>query len=513
MLYCTMAKRKVIVIGAGIGGLSAAGMLAFKGFDVTILEKNSHPGGKILRFKKDGFTFDGGPSFITLISIYRKWFKDQNKNLEDYIQLSKMDKTTTFHFQNGKHFTLYSNPQKVREEIARVFPGNENGFDEFMKLSGDIFELLYAQNGPQFAARNYHKLFGLDYIFHPKIFSWVSKLHVFESWKSIVDRLFKSSELKAIFSYQATFLGMKPSEALGTYCFFPYAEINDGMYTVKGGIYGIVEGFIKRLKELNVQIIYGAEVEKLNYENNVLTSVTTKKGTYSADLFVNNTDGAWFYTNLIPQEKNKTYTEKKLRNMKHTNSYFTINLGLKNPVKGLNHHTFFVGNNWNEFTENILKPNSVQNFDKNNICYYFLQPSLLDSTTAPQGKATTFILIPVCGYDPDFDWNAYENTFKNTMYDVIEQRDGIPIRSLIETEIIYSPARWGKEINLWENIILSFSLNLFQANGFRMPNKSKEFSNLYFAGSSTIPGPGIPPCITSGQLVTERILEDSSPSL
>ncbi len=493
-------------MGSGIGGLSAAGQLAYKGFDVTVIEKNNQPGGKIIRFKKNGFTFDGGPSFITIIDIYKNWFAKQGAQLHDYITLHRMDKTTTFFFQNGKKFSLYSNKEKVRKEIATTFPGEEQGFDEFMRISGDIFNLLY--DGPNFARRNYHKMYGFDYIFTPSIFNYLSKLHIHESWKQIVDRLFKSEELRAIFSYQATFLGMIPGEALGTYSFFPYAEIVDGMYSVEGGIYGIVTGFMKRLQELNVQCVYDTEVKKLNYKHNVLESVSTTNGTYQADVFVSNIDGAWFYTHLMPPEKNKTFTEIKLRKMKHTNSYFTINLGLKKPVPGLDHHTFFVGSKWEEFAQNILKPNAVKDFSRDNTSYYFLQPSLLQPQQAPKGKATAFILIPVCGYDPDFNWNSYETIFKNSIYDVMEQRDSIPIRSLIEEEVIYSPARWGKEMNLWENIILSFSLNFFQANGFRMPNKSREFRNLYFCGSSTIPGPGIPPCITSGELVTERILED-----
>ncbi len=493
-------------MGSGIGGLSAAGQLAHNGYDVTVIEKNRKPGGKILRFKKDGFTFDGGPSFITLIDIYKGWFAKQGRDLEDYISLSRMDKTTTFFFQNGKKFSLYSNVKKVRNEIAKQFPGEEIGFDTFMKISGDIFSLLY--DGPNFARRNYHTLYGFDYVFTPHIFYYLSKLHIHESWKQIVDRLFKSEELRAVFSYQATFLGMIPSKALGTYSFFPYAEIVDGMYSVQGGIYGIVEGFVKRLKELNVRFVFDTEVTKLNYTKNILSSVSTTGRTYEADIFVSNIDGAWFYSHLMPTKKNRTFTESKLHKMKHTNSYFTINLGLKKPVPGLDHHTFFVGRKWEEFAQTILKPNAVRNFNTDTISYYFLQPSLLQPNQAPKGKATAFILIPVCGYDPDFNWESYEDTFKNLMYDVMEQRDAIPIRSLIEKEIIYSPARWGKEMNLWENIILSFSLDFFQANGFRMPNKSREFSNLYFSGSSTIPGPGIPPCITSGELVTERILED-----
>lgn len=501
-----MQKKDIIVIGAGIGGLSAAGQLAHKGYNVTVLEKNAQAGGKILQFTKDGFRFDGGPSFITITDVYKDWFTSIGKNLSDYIDLHKMDDTTTFHFHNGKRLTLATSQEKVRAQIAEHFPGDEAGFDEFMRLSGEIYQLLY--HGPRLARRNYHKFFGLDFLLDPNILNYAFKLHAFESWKDIVNRLFKHPELRAVFSYQATFLGMQPSKALGTYSFFPWAEINDGMYEVSGGVYSIVKGFVKACEELGVTFVYNAEVTKINYENNTITSVSTPKGDYKADVYVSNMDGAYFYTNLMPKEKNKTFTEEKLKKMRHTNSYFTINLGLKKPIPGLTHHTFFVAEEWESFFENILNPDMVTSFSEKNTCYYLLQPSMYEPSMAPEGKSVAFILIPVCGYDPSIDWNTYEETFKNKIYDIIEKRDGIPIRELIEVEEIYSPARWGREFNLWQNVILSFSLDFFQANGFRMPNKSREFNNLYFSGSSTIPGPGIPPCISSGELVTARIEEE-----
>lgn len=504
-----MSARRVVVLGAGIGGLSAAGQLAHAGFDVTVVEKNARPGGKIIQFERNGFTFDGGPSFITITEVYRDWFTKIGKTLDDYIRLRKMEETTTFFFANGKKLTLYPDIAKVRSQITRDFPGDENGFDRFMAISRETFELLY--HGPRFARRNYHKLFGFDFLLDPKIISYASKLHIHESWKGIVDRCFKHPELQAVFSYQATFLGMRPSEALGTYCFFPWSELNDGMYTVEGGIYGIVKGFQKACEEEGVRFVQNAEVTKLNYDGNRLISVDTTAGTFEADLFVSNIDGAYFYANLMPPERNKTFPGDSLKRVKHTNSYFTINLGLKQPVEQYNHHTFFVAEDWEAFTDIILTRNAVDRFDETNMCYYFLQPSRVEPWMAPKGKATAFILIPVCGYDPETDWTTYEDTFKNKIYDIMEKRDGIPIRSLIEEEIIYSPARWGKEMSLWENVILSFSLNLFQVNGFRMPNRSREFGNLYFTGSGTIPGPGIPPCITSGELVTERILETEHP--
>ncbi len=497
--------KKVIIIGAGIGGLSAAIQLAYKGFLVNVFEKQKVPGGKIIQFEKNGFTFDGGASFITLSNVYDDFFSSVDRKREDYIQWQKMEQNTTFHFANGKSFILYSDVSKVRNEIKKHYPEDIDGFEQFMQLGKNIYELLY--EGPQYAKRNYHKFYGFDYLFNLNIFTHLKKLQVHRSWKQVIEMCFKNPELQAIFSYQATFMGMKPSEALGTYIFLPWANIQDGMYAVKGGTYGIVKGFYKLACELGVKFHFEQEITRLNIKDKHITHVISNSSTNKTDIVVNNSDPAYFYTRLIPTEKNTYYSKSQLKKIKHTNSYFTINLGLKKPLKKLHHHTFMISEKWEEFFDLIFKQNAVTSFNKENLCYYIIQPSITETWMAPPGKATAFILIPVCGYDPDVNWTNYEQTFKNMIYDCIEQRDGVQLRDLIEIEEIYSPERWGNQFNLWENIILGFSLNFFQINNFRMPNKAREFDNLYHVGGSTIPGPGVPTCITSGELVTQRILE------
>ena len=499
-------RKNCIVIGAGIGGLSVAIQLAFHGHPVRVIEKQKQPGGKIIQIKKNGFTFDGGASFITLSGVFEGFFRSVHKNRADYIQWKKMETNTTFHFTTGNKFTLYSDKSAVREAIEKQFPQELEGFDRFMNIGKDIYSLLY--ESPGYAKRNYHKLLGFDFLLQKNVFSHLKKLNIHKSWKQIVNECFATPELRSIFSYQATFMGMQPSKALGTYIFLPWINITNGMYAVKGGTYGIVEGFYNLAQELGVTFEFGNEVIGLEYTDNTITAVKTRQGFRESDIVVNNADAAFFYTSIVPQEKNKFYTEEKLKKMSHTNSYFTINLGLRKPLKGISHHTFMVGKKWEEFYEMIFERNAVKRYSQDNLCYYIMQPSDSEPWMAPKGKATAFILVPVCGYDPETDWVTYENTFKNMIYDCIEQRDGIAIRNLIDVEEIYSPARWGKELNLWQNIILGFSVGFTQINNFRMPNKAREFSNLYHVGGSTIPGPGVPTCITSGQLTAERILED-----
>lgn len=197
--------------------------------------------------------------------------------------------------------------------------------------------------------------------------------------------------------------------------------------------------------------------------------------------------------------------------MKHSCTFFTINLGIKKPIPKLSHHSIFFSSQPKNNFKLINTPNSIDKFNFDNFSYYLTQPTLTQPSLAPKGKAVLFILAPVCGYDPKLQWSSYENIFKEFIYDVMEKRDHIPIRSLIEEEIIISPVSWGKEYNLWENIILGPSHNFFQVNGFRIPNKSKEMDNLFFVGGSTIPGAGVPTCITSGELVAERIIDTHHP--
>lgn len=495
--------KHVLVIGAGIGGLSAAIQLAYRGYKVTVLEKNDKPGGKIIQIKKNGYVFDGGASFITLSDVYEDFFASVGKKRKDYFTWNKLKDTTTFHFADHTSFTLASDYDTVYRRIQKQFPGEEKGYEKFMKKAGRVYELLYKQ--PGYAKRNYNNRFGLDYLLTPRIIKDLFGLAVNQTWEALVKECFKDEKLRMIFSYQSTFVGMQPHEALATYSFLTWAEIVDGMHHVEGGVYSIVEGFYNLARELGATFHFNEEVTELVIENKTVTSVKTKSNTYSADLVVSNADGAWFYTHLIPQTLNRSYTPEKLKQMKHTNSYFTVNLGIKQPVNGVSHHAFYVGQNWRDFFKIIFQQKGALKIDETNLCYYLLQKSVLEPNSVPKGKASLFLLIPVPGYDPKFHWSKYEAQFLSKVYDVMEKRDKIPIRELIEEEIVYSPSRWGAEFNLWNNIILGFSLNLTQINNFRFPNKAKEFKNLYFVGGSTIPGPGVPTCITSGMLVAQRI--------
>lgn len=499
-----MRKKSVIVIGAGIGGIATAILLAHKGYAVTIIEKNKQPGGKILQLKKNGFTFDGGASFITLLQVYREFFQSIGRDIQQYIQFTPLPISTTFHFTNGKKLLFQKDLDKMRAAIKKDFPGDEDGFDKFIHRGKDIYSIMY--QGPRYAQRNYHKFFGFDYALHPRILKDLGIIRPWETWEQWVNQLFRHEELRAAFSYQATFAGASPSQTLSAFSFLTYAEIVEGMYNVSGGVYGIVEGFMKVAKEEGVTCHFGEEVTKLLYQDKEIIGVQTNKRTLKANIIVNNSDGAYFYTHLFPKKKYTEWSEKRFAHMQQSNGYFVINLGLKKPLPDITHHTFFVPQKWKEFFTLIASPNTIHRMTFDSTAYYLVQKSMQNPWMAPKGKATLFILVPVSGYNPGFDWKSHEHTFKNFVYDMLEQRDHIQIRSLIEEEIVYSPARWGKEFNLWENIILGPSLTFFQANGFRLPNKAKEFTNLYHVGTSTIPGPSLPACIDSARLVTERII-------
>lgn len=497
-------------MGAGIGGLAAAIQLVHQGYSVTVVEKNETAGGKIGVLHRDGFTFHTGASFIMHPEVFRDFFTSVGEDIEQYIQMKPMGDTTTFHFANDKQFTLASDQGLVRKRIAEQFPDDLKGYDRFMKIGKELNDLLY--EGPKLARRNYHKFGGWDFLLNKDVIFNAHKLQLHRSWEQLVNSCFKSEELRLIFSYQSTFVGLPPTESLGTYAFLPWSEIAQGMYQVKGGVYGIIQGFYKLARDRGVSFLFNSEVTALEYEDELVCAVQTTNGKLIADLFVSNIDGAYFYSHLMPAEKNVTFTEEKLHHMKHTNSYFTINIGLKKPLPQLSHHTFFVAKNWQESFQLMFTPNSVPKFNADNTCYYALQRSDLEPSLAPKGKAVLFLLFPVCGYDPEMDWDAYESTFKEFIYDLMEERDGIQVRKHIEIEEVYSPARWGREYNLWQNVILSFAPTFFQANNFRMPNKSREFTNLYFVGSSTVPGPGVPTRISSGELVAERIAQDAQMS-
>jgi phytoene desaturase len=492
--------RKVLIVGAGLGGLSTALRLSSKGYtDITIVEKYNRPGGRLNLIEKDGFRFDMGPSFFSMSYEFDELFKDCG--MENPLKLEKLDPIYTVNFASGKKFNIYTDLDKLAAEFESIEPGFKEKVEKYLKNAADIFhatEHIVVKNN--FEGK-------LDYLLQLARVPWKHAPRMFYSMWSDLESSFKSEEVKVIFSLVAFFLGATPFETPAVYKLLNYTELkHDGYWNVKGGMYKIVDAIVDELKKRGVQFIYDTEIVNFRegIRNTSLNGFLDRKGNvYEGDVFIVNSDAAAFRGKVFERPD---YSEKKLDSMDWTLAPFTIYLGVKGKIENLNHHNYFLGNNFTEYAEKIFKTS----VNPQKPYYYVNVSSKSNPDCAPEGCENLFILCPVPDLRYKKQWNDSEQLADTIIRDLSE-RIGFDIASNTMTRVVLNPKEWAEKFNLYKGSGLGLAHGLNQIGAYRPNNKDERYANLYYVGASTTPGTGLPIVVISSGLVTERIVHDNPP--
>jgi phytoene desaturase len=486
-------NKKVIVVGTGLGGLATALRLAKHGFEVEMVEKNHQAGGRLNQLKKDGFTFDTGPSFFSMSYEFEEFAKDCNIRLPfNYVEL---DPLYSVNFtDNPKTFHLYKNIDKLAAQFAEIEPDFKEKFTRYLKKSGALFH----DTVDLVIKNNFDSLAG--YIF---TLMRVNPVHIpvlFKSFWQHVNQYFSSKEARQIISLVAFFLGRTPFDTMGIYSLLSYTEFkHDGYYNVKGGMYKIVEGLVQELVKEKVKIYYSTEIKGFSEKNGKLVSFTDQNGkTWKSDIFVINADAAWFRGKIFNRKK---YTEQKLDKMNWTMGYLTFYLGIKCKLPQVNHHNYYLGANFEEYAHNVLKnPDTLQK------PYYYVNVlSKHNSECAPEGYESLFFVCPVPNLQVKPNW-ADKDEIVNSIIDDFSKRIKKDIRPEIVSKTIYTPEDWQNQFNLHRGSGLGLSHSMKQIGALRPANFDEKFKNVFYVGASTVPGAGLPMAIISSKLAFERIV-------
>jgi len=488
-----MAK-KVIVVGAGLGGLSTALRLVKKGFEVEIIEKNSKAGGRLNQIKKDGFTFDTGPSFFSMSYEFKLFAKECNIDIPfKYVEL---DPLYSVNFSGSpKTYHLYKDSSKLAEQFLEEEPAFKEKFEKYLRKSGKIFndtvDIVIKNN---FDSK-------LAYFL---TLARVNPTHIpvlFRSFWQQVKRHFNSKEARQIISLVAFFLGRSTFDTMAIYTLLSYTEFkHDGYYNVEGGMYGIVEGILSELNKENVKITYNTEIVAYESEKGKIKSVTDKGGhKYDADIFLINADAAVFRSTVL---KRKKYSPEKLSKMNWTMGYLTFYVGISKKLPHVNHHNYFLGTNYEEYANKIL-----DNADTLQKPYYYVNLiSKYNPDCAPEGCEALFFVCPVPNLMFKTDWSDKE-IIVQSIIDDFSKRIGTDITGDIISKTIYTPQDWQDQFNLYKGSGLGLSHSMWQIGAFRPANFDEKFKNVFFVGASTIPGAGLPMAIISSKLAYERIIK------
>jgi len=485
-----MAK-KVLIVGAGLGGLATALRLSHLGYRVEILERHHRAGGRLNLLEKDGFTFDVGPSFFSMSYEFKELFESQG--LQVPFKIRELDPLYTVNIAGrDKVYRMFKDLKKLAQEFA-----DEANFEEkasrYLKSAGTIFH----DTEYKVVKRNFNGM--VPYLASLATVPMKHLPKMFRSMWAELERNFETEDVKVIFSLVSFFLGATPFDTPAVYSLLNYTELqHDGYWNVEGGMYKIVEGILPILEERGVRIHYNTNITGVELKNGKLHAVKDAEGKgWTSDIFLCNADAAWFRGAMLNR---KAYREEKLDKLDWTLAPFTIYLGVKGKIDGIAHHNYFLGNNFRAYADMIFKTSVAPEKPY----YYVNVASKSNPECAPEGCENLFILCPVPDLRHKPDWSDAEKLTEEIIAD-LSARVGYDIANNILSKTVYTPTDWMHMFNLYKGSGLGLAHGMNQIGAFRPSNKDEKLDNLYYVGASTIPGTGLPIVVIGSKLVTERI--------
>lgn len=493
-------KSKIIIIGAGLGGLSAALHLAHAGYQVTVVEKNARPGGKVNIIERDGFRFDTGPTILTMPQEIRRLFTDIGRNPNDYIQLDQFDPIYRAHFRDGTVFHLYSDEAKTLEEIRKISAPDVANYAKFMRHTDKVWQVIDEVV--------FDRLFlsWRDFI-KPDMLWAGTKVDALRSMYHRVDNMFDDPRIKQLFMFQAIYVGASPKQTPATYAVIPYLEQRQGVWFPKGGLYALVEAVMRVADELEIEVRCDAPVAQIRVEQGQVKGVELESGEFlPADIVVSNADLVHTYRDLLPKSARKKYHDKRLASYDPSSSAFILYLAVDRTYPELVHHNIYFGSDYDREMDEIFEEKRMPSDPS----WYICAPTRTDPTLAPAGCEALYVLLLAPALGPNSpDWETAKEQLTETMLDRIEKQAGLSdIREHILWQECFTPQDFERVFNGNRGSIFGLSAITQQTALFRPPNRSEDVRGLYLVGGSTQPGGGVPIVMLGGRLVARLIEKD-----
>lgn len=486
-----MKNNKVIVIGAGFSGLSAAANLAVLGYDVTVLEKNSSPGGRARQFSQQGFTFDMGPSWYWMPEVFDNFFASFNKKTTDYYTLERLDPSYRIYFGPGDEVVLPAN----LGEIYKLYDSIEPGSSSNLKIFLDESAYKYKTGMGKFVVKPSHSF--LEYL-HWDILKAGLKLNMFSSFGAYTRRYFKSPKIRRMLEFPVLFLGGTADTTPALYSLMNYSDMVQGTWYPKGGMYKVVEAMEKLAREKGVKFIYNAEVESLKMEQNRIVSVKTRNETYTPDFIVASGDYHHIEQQLLP-ETHRKYSEKYWDTRVLSPSSLIFYMGFDTRIPKLDHHTLLFDEDFEGHAKSIYGDPKWP--EKPSI--YISCTSKTDATVAPEGHENVFVLIPVAPGLTDTD--EIRQKYLDEVMQRLERYTGQKLKEHLVFMRSYAHRDFENDYHAYKGNAYGLANTLMQTAFLKPSMRNKKVKNLLYAGQLTVPGPGVPPAIISGQIVADEI--------
>jgi len=491
-----MKAKSVIVIGAGIGGLNAAIHLARGGLQVTVIEKNPHPGGRCDRLSRDDHQFDTGPTLFVMPLLYEAEFHALGTSMYEQLDLLRVDPTYHLVFDDGRQLAMTSDMKHMQEQLETICPGSFQGLRDYLKEGGNHYRLAL----DRLVNRNFRRVSDL---FNFQDLFLLLRLKPLINHYGNLSAYFDEPRLKAAFTFQDIYMGLSPFEAPATYSLIPYTELVHGVWYPKGGMYAVVESLMSLALAEGVEFEFNASVERLEVDGNKTKLVVLGDGrSIKPDLVLANADLPYVYNHLLPNDREA----KRLSRKRFSFSVISFFWGMDKAYETLSPHVLFLADDYRENFERIIRDHSLPA----NPSLYIHAPARLDPSMAPRGQDTLTAIVPVghLSGDGDQNWGKLRDEARQHVFRRLQTLGISDFQSHIKFEETYTPLSWHQRYNLEKGSTHGLSHTLMQMACFRPSNRHPLYRNLYFVGASTHPGTGVPTAMVSGRLVSERIMDD-----
>ena len=487
-------KKNICVIGSGFAGISAATYLANFGHNVFVIEKNSTHGGRARKFSSKGFTFDMGPSWYWMPDVFEKFFKDFDKDINDYINLKRLDPSYRVYFSNDEKIDIPADYESLRELFESFEEGSGLKLDEFLKQAEEKYKvginnLVYKPGLSITEFMNYETISG------------ALKLDIFKSMHTHIRKFFKNEKLIKLLEFPILFLGATPKNTPALYSLMNYADIKLGTWYPEGGFSKVIDGMVELAKEKGVKFYNNEEVKKFSYNKKSISYVITKKKTYDADYVVCAAD----YNHIdqkVLESKFRNYSKSYWDKRVLAPSSLLFYIGLDKKVKNIQHHCLFFDKDFENHAEEIY---STPRWPSEPL-FYASFPSVSDKSLAPKNQDCLFLLMPIA---PDLEDNRI---IRKRYFDLILSRLEKLTKQNIRDHIVYKKSYaiqdFKNDYNSFKGNAYGLANTLMQTAIYKPSLKNRKLKNLFFSGQLTVPGPGVPPSIISGNVVANQIAKE-----
>ncbi|KAA5540688.1 phytoene desaturase [Roseiconus nitratireducens] len=491
-----MAKEKVVVVGAGPGGLAAAMQLAHAGCDVTVLERRDRPGGRTSAIERQGFRFDCGPTFFLYPRVLTEIFQSVGYDLMEEVPMRRLDPQYRLTFGGGGQLDCTADMDEMDRQIAAISPADVGALRRYMddnRIKLEKFRPILESPFSSFKD-----------LMRPSLLGAARHVHPMRSLGQELGRYFADPRLVIAFAFQSKYLGMSPFNCPSLFSILSFLEYEHGVWHPIGGCSRVSERMAEIATELGVTFRYNEPVQSVQMRGRRVTSLETAQAHYDADAFVVNADFADWITRTVPNAKRRRWTDEAIAKKKFSCSTFMLYLGIEGVYEDLPHHNIHISKDYDQNLREIEQTHQLSEDPS----FYVQNACVTDPSLAPDGHSTLYVLVPVTHQTGSIDWAVEAPRFRELTLDRLSAIGLHDLRDRIRVEHVLTPQSWSEDYAIHKGATFNLAHNLGQMLHNRPRNRFEDLQGVYLVGGGTHPGSGLPVIYESSRITTKLLLAD-----